>query len=127
MKKTPTLQSAFFNPRVLLAFVLCSIGVIIALFGLGAFPGSSALAQDPNSTDAASKDQYRVGMMSAYAVYHDVSPPMRSVLPWPVHAKEREREANLNPSIPHNHVDVPDPVVQNAQASMLARLTPLIP
>ena len=34
MKKKPASQSAFFNPRVLIAFVLCSISVSLALAGL---------------------------------------------------------------------------------------------
>ena len=33
MKKKPTSQSAFFNPRIILSFVLCSIGVFLALLG----------------------------------------------------------------------------------------------
>jgi hypothetical protein len=122
MKKTSACHSAFFNPRVLLAFVLCSIGVIIALFGLGAFPGSSALAQVPGSP-APTKPVMQVGV----SYYHDVSPALRDVLPWPVQGKEREREANLNPRIPHHHIDSPDPVVQNARVSALALLAPAIP
>ena len=38
-----------------------------------------------------------------------------------------EREANLNPKIPHHHIDTPDPVVQNVRVSMLALLAPTIP
>jgi hypothetical protein len=33
MKKKPASQSAFFNPRVLIGFALCSIGVSLALVG----------------------------------------------------------------------------------------------
>ena len=127
MKKMPALQSAFFNPRVVLAFVLCSIGVLMALIGFGVFTGPLALAQAPSSNDAPDKQQQRVGIISGASVKNDVLPSLRGVPPWPVHAKEMEREANLNPKIPHHHVDAPDPVVQNARASMLARLTPMIP
>ncbi len=43
MKKKSTSQSAFFNLRVLIAAVFCLAGVVVALFGMGAF--SSAFAQ----------------------------------------------------------------------------------
>ena len=45
MKKKSTSKSAFFNLRVLLAFVLGSVGVFLALLGFGIYPGSSAWAQ----------------------------------------------------------------------------------
>jgi hypothetical protein len=127
MKKTSALQSAFFNPRILLAFALCSIGLLIALTGFGVFTSASALAQDPSSNEASDKQQQVTGMISGISERNDVLPSLRGVPPWPVGAKGMEREANLNPKIGHDHLDVPDPVVQNAHASMLARLTPLIP
>ena len=48
MNKKPASQSAFFNPRVLTGFVLCSLGILVAVFGFGAFPGASTSAQEPN-------------------------------------------------------------------------------
>ena len=47
MKKNSASKSAFFNLRVLLAFVLGSIGVFLVLLGFGIFPGSSVWAQGP--------------------------------------------------------------------------------
>src|SRR5947207_15793966 len=47
MKKKRPSQSGFFNPRILLGFVLGSVGVLLALVGLGMSSGTSALAQDP--------------------------------------------------------------------------------
>ena len=38
MKKKSASQSAFFNPRLLLSFVLCSIGVLLAVFGFAGKP-----------------------------------------------------------------------------------------
>src|ERR1700682_3087788 len=38
MKKKSASQSAFFNPRLLLGFVLCSIGVLLAIFGFAGTP-----------------------------------------------------------------------------------------
>ncbi|MEO5722696.1 MAG: PKD domain-containing protein, partial [Chthoniobacterales bacterium] len=126
MKKT-SLQSAFVNPRVLFAFTLCFIGTVIALLGLGVFTGSSAQAQGENAKENLAKSEQRTGMISVASERNDVSPPLRNQPPWPVKAKEFEREANLNPRLPHKHVDSPDPVVQNAHASMLAKLAPSIP
>ena len=34
MKKQSASRSAFFNPRALIGFVLCSVGVLLALAGL---------------------------------------------------------------------------------------------
>ena len=47
MKKKTTSQSAFFNSRVMLSFVFCSIGVFLALLGCGAF--SHTFAQSKSS------------------------------------------------------------------------------
>ena len=47
MKKKRPSQSGFFNPRVLLGFVLGSIGLFLALVGFGLSSGTSALAQNP--------------------------------------------------------------------------------
>jgi hypothetical protein len=38
MKKKSASQSAFFNPRVLIGFVLCSMGVLLAVFGFAGKP-----------------------------------------------------------------------------------------
>jgi hypothetical protein len=45
MKTKLTSQSAFFNPRVLLSFAFCSIGVFFALMAFALYPGATALAQ----------------------------------------------------------------------------------
>src|SRR5581483_7793656 len=38
MKKKSASQAAFFNPRVLLAFTLCSVGALLAMLSLAATP-----------------------------------------------------------------------------------------
>src|SRR2546423_5307201 len=50
MKKKSATQSAFFNLRVLIALVVASAGVFLALLGFGAF--SKAIAQTPNQNTA---------------------------------------------------------------------------
>ncbi len=47
MKKKPASQSAFFNPRIILSFVFCLVGVFLALLGYGAF--STTYAESNNS------------------------------------------------------------------------------
>jgi hypothetical protein len=47
MKKKPASKSAFFNPRVLISFVFCAIGVLLALLAFALYPGGNALAQSP--------------------------------------------------------------------------------
>src|SRR4051812_396005 len=115
MKKILRKKSAFFNPRVLLAFVLCSIGLVMALFGLGAFPGSSAFAQDAKDRDAAPAKaaQMQVGM----SLYNDVSIPLRDAPFRPFKGKDEAHEGNENPRRPNIHVDVVDSVVQDARIS----------
>ena len=45
MKKKSSSKSAFFNPRALIGFGLCLIGLLLALLAYTAYPGASALAQ----------------------------------------------------------------------------------
>ena len=118
MKKR-TSQSAFFNPRVLLGFVLCSLGVLLALLGFSLNSSSSALAAAPNQG---------YGQPIVGASYkNDVSPALRDVgQGWPIQFK-RQHEAAENPLIPNDHEDMPDTVVQDTQISALALLAPHIP
>ena len=119
MKKTSTSQSAFFNPRVLLGFVLCSLGLVLALLGFSVYSSSSAQAATPNQGH---------GQPTIGTSYHnDLSPALRDVRQgWPLVFKEN-REANPNPKIPSHHVDRPDTVVQDKNVSALALLAPSIP
>ena len=126
MKKNPASESGAFRLRVLLAFVLCTVGVFIALMGFGTFTSSSALAQDSASKgggDVTTKS----GITWGTSYKNDVSPALRSLPPWPVFANKAEHEANPNPLMIIDHVDVPDPVIQNASISALALLSPNIP
>src|SRR5438094_8436837 len=56
MKTNPTSRSAFFNPRVLIGFVLCSIGVLLTLAALSKSadqtPVAMATAQTPGTCTA---------------------------------------------------------------------------
>src|SRR5215212_4243306 len=120
MKKNSTAQSAFFNPRILLASVLCLTGASIGLLGIGTFWNVSAQsqAQEPKA--------YQAGETTVIPAFNsDLSRPLREQpLMWP--PKETEREANLNPKIPHQHQDGPDPVIQSTFWQRMIN-TPAIP
>jgi hypothetical protein len=107
MKKKSTSQSAFFNFRILLGLVLALAGVFVALLGFGAFSNASAQA---NATPQAQQ----FGETTVIPALHsDLSRPLREQpLVWP--PTESEHEANLNPKIPHQHLDGPDPVIQSS-------------
>jgi subtilisin family serine protease len=55
MKKKRLFQSGFFIPRILLGFVLGTLGVLLVLAGFGTASGISALAQKPDSLVANGK------------------------------------------------------------------------
>ena len=117
MKKKSTSKSAaarrslgeggFFNLRVLVASVVALAGVFIALLGFGAFSNASAQA------NAIPKAQ-QFGLTTVIRPSHsDLSRPLRDqLLVWP--PTETEHEANLNPELPHQHQDGPDPVIQSS-------------
>ena len=109
MKKKSTSKSAFFNLRVLLGLVLALAGVCIALLGFGAFSNAAAQA---NATQEPTTQQF--GETTVISAWHsDLSRPLREQpLIWP--PAEAEHEANLNPQIPHQHQDGPDPVIQSS-------------
>jgi len=119
VKKTTASQSAFFNQRIVLGFVLCSLSVLIGLLGFSINSTSSALAAAPDQGDS----QPIVG--ASYK--NDVSPALRDVAQrWPLQFKP-QHEAAENPKIPNNHQDSPDTVVEDKFVSALALLAPLIP
>ena len=130
MNKKSTSQSAparrslgeggFFNLRVLIASVFCLAGVFIALLGFGGFSNASAQASQVE-TQAQQFGQTTV----IHPLHSDLSRPLREQpLIWP--PKETEHEANLNPKIPHQHQDGPDPVIQNSFWQRMVN-TPAIP
>lgn len=47
MKKNKTSQCAFLNPRAILSFILCALGVLLALIASAVFPGAAVLEGKP--------------------------------------------------------------------------------
>jgi hypothetical protein len=121
MKTKSQSESAFFNPRILLSLVLCSIAILMALVGLGLFSGGSLSAQAPNANQQSS------GLTVGASYKNDISPPLRSMPPWKASDLKAEHEANENPKVPYRHHDTPDPVIQKSHVSTLNLLAPNLP
>lgn len=123
MKRKSASQSAFFNLRLGVGFVLCLAAVFLALLAFGIFSVAPARAEAPKGNS---------GIQFGESYHNDVSPALRD-LPtmWPPPEQKGEeekelREANLNPKLPLPlHVDVPDPVVE--RDALLKTLVPDIP
>src|SRR6266478_1376900 len=49
MRKNPASESGLFNPRVLIAFSLCSVGALLAMFSFAATPSSGTLTDTSGS------------------------------------------------------------------------------
>src|SRR5437763_6866036 len=121
MKTKSASESAFFNPRILLGFVLCLIAILLALVGLGLFSDGSLSAQAPNANQQSS------GPTVGASYKNDISPPVRSMPPWKASDLKAEHEANENPKVPYRHHDTPDPVIQKSHVSTLDLLAPSLP
>jgi hypothetical protein len=52
MKKNPFSKSGLFNPRVLFGFALCSVGILLATFGVTGKPNAKATTFSPASLDS---------------------------------------------------------------------------
>src|SRR5437588_369707 len=116
MKKKLSSRSAFFNSRVLFAFAFCLVGVFLALFGLGLYPGASAWAQ------GSQQNQKDVGRPQVVPIVGPVSQDLDlRMLPYvPPRAESEERRLLRHPpSMIQNH-GKPDParaeISQSAQA-----------
>jgi hypothetical protein len=107
MKKPSQSHSAFVHPRLLLSFLLCSSGILLALVASGLFSSNSVSAQAPNPQAN--------GLIAGASYRNDVSPPLRDMPP--VAAVKAEHEANENPKVPNHHRDSTDPVIQSIHAS----------
>ena len=121
MKTKSPSESAFFNPRILLSFVLCSIAILLALVGLGLSSAGSLSAQAPNANQQSS------GATVGASYKNDISPPLRSMPRWKASDLKAEHEANENPKVPYRHHDTPDPVIQKSHVSTLNLLAPNVP
>lgn len=118
MKLHSTYRAAFFNPQVIIAFVLCTLGFLLALLGLGVSSSTPALAASPQKQGPA------VIFGTSYA--HDLSPALRD-MPQGFGDVRQRHEGPENPRVPLHHKDMPDTVVDAHSGSWLSRLAPSIP
>ena len=105
-------EGGFFNLRVLLGLLLALAAVSMALLGFGSFSNASAQA---NASEEPKTQQFGETTVIS-ALHSDLSPPLREQpLAWP--PAESEHEANLNPRIPHQHLDGPDRLFKAASGN----------
>jgi len=83
--------------------------------GWGPFPESSKLdnllSLHQQEQDGAAQNQTQT-MTVGWSVKNDESPALRDMKVLPAAPQEEEEEGNINPQLPYNHVDRPDPVIQ---------------
>ena len=81
--------------------------------GIGVTPSSTAnpIVGKARLAEAV-QEKEPSGMIGGRSYKNDVSPPLRNMKQLPI-VQSPEHEAAENPKIPRNHVDSPDPVVQN--------------
>ena len=89
MKKKSASQSAFFNPRTLIGFGFCLLGLLLALLAYTAYPGASLMAQKP-SQQTAQQPAWQPHWQVIADSYHDVSPPLRELALLPLRPSEGE-------------------------------------
>jgi hypothetical protein len=119
--KKKSAKSALFNPRTLIGFGLCLIGLLLGLLAYTAYPGASLMAQKPSL-----QMTQQPGWQVVASYHNDVSAPLREMATWPLPPSEGEHEGPRNPKIGiiRPGTDRPDPVVQN---KFLSRLRVNIP
>jgi hypothetical protein len=122
-------EGGFFNLRVLIGLVVVLAGVLLALLGLGTFSNASAQANVGSSTGSG-QDQEPNGQQ---VVQTTVIRPQRcgvsralseQPVVWPQPGEERE--PHVQPRLPTEHWDAPDPVIQSSFWQPLIA-TPTVP
>jgi hypothetical protein len=114
IKKNPASKSGIFNPRVFLAFFLCSVGVLLGILGFAPLGGTIVAAQGPATFKP----------VISYSVLNGISPAVRD-LPLGLPIEQRTIERDLRRVKP-THPVIPglvDPAVQTAPGA-LAMPTP---
>jgi hypothetical protein len=119
MKQEFGSKSAFFNPRVLIALILCLVGLVLALIVFGVYPGGSAWAQEPKQNEKSAAPPHVVPMVGPVSQDRDLR-----MLPYIAPKAEHEERRLLRhpPSQIQNHGNT-DParaeISQSAQAAAM--------
>jgi hypothetical protein len=106
MQKNPSSKSGFFNPRVFVAFILCTGGVLLAMLGFGAPTASRK--------DAKQSATFKPVIINSFS--HGISPSIRD-LPLVTHTTkpttyEVHQVRPIRPPLPQPKLPVVDPVHQ---------------
>ena len=75
MKKKSASRSAFFNPRFLISFAFCAIGVFLTLLAFALYPGATALARQ-NQADTSAVAQDNVLTLQGRLMPQTDAPPL---------------------------------------------------
>jgi fibronectin type III domain protein len=94
-----------------LASAVLSIAGLIAIPRIIEAKRSGATSTEPSAANPAQGRKQEI--MSGISVRNDTSKPLREMKQKPLEFR-KEREANVNPKVPHFHRDTPDPVVQSS-------------
>ena len=115
-------EGGFFNLRVLIAGVFCLIGVFMALFGFGLYPGASLLAKASQQQT----QQWQPHWVVVHSSHNDVSAPLREMATWRLPpAREHGAPENPKTGIPRASGSRPDTVVQNKfMTNLLGNIIP---
>ena len=109
------------NLRVLVGFVLSSVGVFLALIAFGLYPEASLLAGEQQ------KQKWQPHWVVVHSSHNDVSAPLREMATWALPTLEAQHEGNENPPIGIIRASGsrPDPVVQKGfTKNLLASIIP---
>jgi hypothetical protein len=115
MHQRSPLRDGFLNLRVLVGFVLSSVGVFLALIAFGLYPEASLLAREQQK------------QIVVHSSHNDVSAPLREMATWALPTLEAQHEGNENPPIGIIRASGsrPDPVVQKGfTKNLLASIIP---
>ena len=82
--------------RVLVGFILTSLGVFLAIFAFGLYPGASVLAAKSGSQQS---QLWQPKWVVVHSSQNDISAPLRDMATWDLVPLKAEHEANENPPI----------------------------
>jgi Dockerin type I domain len=127
MKKKATTQSAFFNPRALLGFALCLLGVTFALVALSGLTSRSVSAQaagQKRGVSAPPEEFDRTAPQDLRGVVAVLTPPLREQkVIQPSKAPGHDHPEPMTPPLPADS-GVPDAALQTAAGSIKSAPNP---
>jgi len=82
--------------RVLVGFILTSLGAFLAIFAFGLYPGASVLAAKSGSQQS---QLWQPKWVVVHSSQNDISAPLRDMATWDLVPLKAEHEANENPPI----------------------------